>query len=58
MQEKMKILLDKLEIDEEKREKLKDVSLVKIIGNKMKDSYSFLLKSNTNIEVELFIELK
>ena len=58
MQEKMKILLDKLEIDDEKREELKDVSLVKIIGNKMRDSYTFLLNSKTNIEVETFVILR
>ena len=58
MQEKLKILLDKIKLDEDKYNVFEDASLEKIVGNKARDTYQFFIHVPSNLDAVIFKELK
>jgi DNA polymerase-3 subunit alpha (Gram-positive type) len=58
MQDKLKILLDKLNISEEQKQKFENATLDKIVGNKTRDKYQFFMTFPSNLEVDVFLNLK
>ena len=58
MQEKLKILLDKIKLDEDKYNVFEDASLEKIVGNKARDAYQFFIHVPSNLDAVIFKELK
>ena len=57
MQDKLKHLLEKLNIEEENFKYFNDGTLDKIVGNKEKTNYNFYITLNTNIPFNLYKEL-
>ena len=58
MQEKLKILLDKMNLEQDEYSLFEGASLEKIVGNKSKDSYQFIIHMPTNLDAKMFRKLK
>ena len=57
MNDKLKILLNQIGLNEENYSFFNDGSLDKIVGNKNKDSYKFCLSLNQTLPFQIYIEL-
>lgn len=54
MQNKLQILLDQINLDEQSRVFFDGAKLDKIIGNKTRDSYKFLITLIDNIPLDIY----
>ena len=54
MSEKLELLLNQIELEKEYYSFFEGGQLLKIVGNKAKDTYIFFLKLNSNIDINLY----